>query len=163
MNNCTVCGKYLVNKQKKFCSHTCHNKSREADRGKCRTCGKQLGKKQYKYCSLGCCNGRLWKERSQLLDIGTLPDMPATTQAKMVKRHLLATCNSCAMCGSSEWLGKPILLLLDHIDGNSEDNSLSNVRLICSNCDATLPTYKGRNKGRGRHSRRTRYAEGLSY
>ena len=69
----------------------------------------------------------------------------------------------CQMCGNDTWLGSPILLIIDHIDGNSENNSLSNLRLICSNCDATLPTYKSRNRGNGRHLRRLRYASGQSW
>ena len=76
--------------------------------------------------------------------------------------------NKCEICGVEEWTGvndepRPILLVMDHINGDSSDNKLSNVRLVCSNCDATLPTYKSKNKGNGRHSRRQRYADGKSY
>ena len=60
-------------------------------------------------------------------------------------------------------LFKPILLILDHINGNSDNCSLENLRLICSNCDTLTPTYKGRNKGNGRFIRRKKYAQGLSY
>ncbi len=38
-----------------------------------------------------------------------------------------------------------------------------NLSLICSNCDANLPTYKSKNKGNGRHYRRIKYKEGKSY
>lgn len=57
------------------------------------------------------------------------------------------------MCGTSSWLGKPIKLVCDHIDGDPYNNSLDNLRAICSNCDATLPTYKALNKGNGRKLR----------
>ena len=56
--------------------------------------------------------------------------------------------HKCQMCSFSEWGGKPILLILDHVNGNSDNCSLENLRLICSNCDTLTPTYKGRNKGR---------------
>lgn len=59
--------------------------------------------------------------------------------------------------------GKDIVLELEHKDGNSQNNSKENVCLICPNCHSQTPTYKGKNKGNGRHSRRKRYAEGKSY
>ncbi len=47
-----------------------------------------------------------------------------------------------------EWNGKPLPLILDHTDGNSKNNSPSNLRLLCPNCDAQLMTRGGRNRGR---------------
>ena len=68
------------------------------------------------------------------------------------------------MCDQkNEWQGQPLVLVLDHIDGNADNNARSNLRMVCPNCDSQLPTYKNRNFGRGRHSRRQRYADGQSY
>jgi len=61
--------------------------------------------------------------------------------------------HKCMMCGLSEWTGLKIPLVSDHIDGNSKNNEISNFRIICNNCDATLPTFKGRNRGNGRKNR----------
>lgn len=47
----------------------------------------------------------------------------------------------CAICGIEEWQGKPLVFTLDHIDGDSHNNELSNLRWICPNCDRQLPTY----------------------
>lgn len=69
----------------------------------------------------------------------------------------------CAACGIDSWNGKDIVLELEHKDGNSQNNSKENLCLICPNCHSQTPTYKGKNKGNGRHSRRKRYAEGKSY
>lgn len=82
----------------------------------------------------------------------------------LAKKLLLEQSNNkCNICGLSEWLGQKIPLVLDHINGNSNDGYLSNLRVICNNCDALTPTYKSKNKGNGRHYRRTRYNLGKSY
>jgi len=51
----------------------------------------------------------------------------------------------CSSCNLSDWLSKPIPLELDHIDGDNTNNELSNLRLLCPNCHALTPTYRGRN------------------
>ena len=52
----------------------------------------------------------------------------------------------CVCCGTGpEWMGKPMPLILDHINGVNNDNRLENLRFVCSNCDSQLPTYKSRN------------------
>ena len=53
----------------------------------------------------------------------------------------------CEMCGQDEnWRGMKISLILDHIDGNRDNNSLKNLRIVCPNCNATLPTHGGKNR-----------------
>lgn len=72
--------------------------------------------------------------------------------------------NKCAICYKlNVWEGKDLVLIMDHVDGNSENNVRSNIRFVCPNCDTQLPTYCGRNKGNGRHHRRVRYDKGNYY
>lgn len=53
----------------------------------------------------------------------------------------------CDICGiGPEWHGKPMPLILDHINGINDDNRIVNLRFVCSNCDSQLPTYKSKNK-----------------
>lgn len=87
-----------------------------------------------------------------------------TGSCRSLKRHLTELNNSCSICGlKNEWNNKKLVMILDHINGNSSDNDLSNLRLVCPNCDSQLDTYKSKNKGKGRFSRRKRYKEGKSY
>lgn len=51
----------------------------------------------------------------------------------------------CAICGISEWLGNPLSLQLDHINGISNDHRLENLRLVCPNCHSQTETFAGRN------------------
>ncbi len=51
-----------------------------------------------------------------------------------------------ALCGLSSWQGYVLSLELDHIDGDNENNKMSNLRLLCPNCHTLTPTWRGRNK-----------------
>jgi hypothetical protein len=51
----------------------------------------------------------------------------------------------CEICGQGEiWRGDPIALILDHANGVRDDNRLENLRIVCPNCAAALPTHCGR-------------------
>lgn len=54
----------------------------------------------------------------------------------------------CEMCGQTEvWKGNKISLILDHINGVSNDNRIENLRILCPNCNATLETHCRGHKG----------------
>ncbi|MGD9726569.1 MAG: HNH endonuclease [Nitrospira sp.] len=74
----------------------------------------------------------------------------------------------CTLCCRRLWTAPngesvEIPLVLDHIDGNHENNRVDNLRLVCGNCDMLLPTYKSKNIGNGRHRRRQRRSDGKSF
>ena len=56
-------------------------------------------------------------------------------------------CSICSM--PPEWMGKPMSLVLDHINGVNNDNRLDNLRFVCHNCDSQLDTYKSKNIRKG--------------
>ena len=47
----------------------------------------------------------------------------------------------CVICGQEPfWQGKPLTLILDHINGKNNDDRLENLRWVCPNCNMQLPT-----------------------
>ena len=155
-NEFTV-GKTKKEEGRKFCSISCSNSGVDRWKGKriakkktCKNCSKELDKRTV-FCNNECYRDHHNKLQLEKIKNGELKD----TNRSTIKRLLiLDRGHECEVCKNTEWNGKKIPITLDHIDGNSKNNLESNFRLICPNCDAQLPTYKGGNKGNGRKYRR---------
>lgn len=51
--------------------------------------------------------------------------------------------NICEVCGISEWNGQPLVMQLHHKDGDTHNNCLDNLIMICPNCHAQTENYRG--------------------
>lgn len=131
--------------------------SEKRRKGICITCGNESARTINKYCSNVCqmeyqCLLYLerWKqgEVSGLTSIGTVNSQ--------VKRYLRTKYeDKCCVC---DWakvnpVTRKVPLVADHIDGNWRNNTESNLRLVCPNCDSLSSTYGALNKGNGRKNR----------
>lgn len=134
-------------------------------RDNCLSCGTQTKRFGYKYCSNLCQNDYKYK-----LYVAAWLAGKASGGKKHgmvsghVRRFLLEKygekCSLCGWCQINPHTGK-IPVEVDHIDGDWQNNSLLNLRLLCPNCHSLTGTYRGRNKGKGRNWRRELYAMSL--
>lgn len=66
----------------------------------------------------------------------------AGLRKRLIQSGRLYVCS----CGQGpEWQGKPLVIQVDHIDGDSYNNVKSNLRFLCPNCHTQTDTY-GRKK-----------------
>jgi len=166
-NHCVFCKEVLPysKRHNKFCNQSCAASFN--NKGVCRNSKKpfneclncQKSTKNKTFCSLRCHHEHFWKKKKK--EIESSGEAPYVGTAKRYLRETRGC--KCEICNRKKWCGESIPLVMDHIDGNSENNKLENLRLVCGNCDMQLPTYKSKNRGNGRHKRRQRYREGKSY
>jgi len=116
---------------------------RNGERVFCKQCGIEItGRWHVQFCSYTCTrlfkSNELRRVRTQQLISGELED-------ELARRWFakISVCNE-----------KPIPIVVYHIDVDHSHNKIDNFRMVCCNCDALLPTYKAKNKGKGRTSRR---------
>jgi hypothetical protein len=64
----------------------------------------------------------------------------------------------CFKCkNNGDWLGQPITLQLEHINGISIDNRLSNLCFLCPNCHSQTSTFAGRKNKKNKQIRIPNY------
>lgn len=104
-----------------------------------------------KYCS-NKCQGIAKRQKSVERILEGKVRSPETLKPFLAERDG----NKCSCCHISNWQGKPLSLHLDHIDGNSDNNYPSNLRLLCPNCHSQTETFSGRNK---KNTKRSSYSK----
>ena len=98
-----------------------------------------------KFCDNACQGQYKWiNETIGRIERGEVPE-----GAPALKKYLLEirgeTCEECGQEGT--WNNKPLVLQLDHIDGDSDNNYPKNLRLLCPNCHTQTENFGSKGKG----------------
>jgi hypothetical protein len=95
--------------------------------------------------------GRGWNLGNEPINIIPLKDILKkgtyykswVLKKRLVKKGIFE--DKCFICGQLPmWNGKPLVLELDHIDGDKTNNELSNIRILCGHCHSQTPNFRGR-------------------
>lgn len=172
MKKCKECNKELLGKyQTIFCSNSCaasfNNRKRPKKviqkLNKCLNCNNIVKRETAIYCSNKCQQSYVRNTIFECIE-KNIPNEKITT--RKCKRYLIHKYGEkCMKCGWSirHKVTNKVPIELNHIDGNSENNKISNLELLCPNCHSLTETFKALNVGNGRHKRRERYRQGKSF
>lgn len=79
--------------------------------------------------------------------------LDSTFQSYKLKNRLFSAKLKKSKCEECGWAQRSIdgriPLELDHINGNSRDNRIENLRILCPNCHSLKLTHRGRNRKKG--------------
>jgi len=124
---------------------------------KCPVCGKETPRSGYKYCSNKCQQEFQYRSYIKKWKNGKIKGLNSLgLVSSYIKKYLRRKFeNKCCLCSWSEINQKTGLvpLVADHIDGNWQNNTEENLRLVCPNCDSLTSTFAALNKGNGRENR----------
>lgn len=72
----------------------------------------------------------------------TINSSLSSTNVKNLLYRLGLKTNICECCGINYWNNKPLVCELHHINGDTTDNRIENLQILCPNCHSQTFNYK---------------------
>jgi hypothetical protein len=102
-------------------------------------------KRKLQELNIDCSHWQNTKDRQAWSRGKQLKDWSKYAKIESLKPHLIKERgHQCERCKNSSWMNEKIVLEVDHINGDRTDNCLENLILLCCNCHALTPTWRGR-------------------
>lgn len=157
--------------REKFCSRSCsaiynnHLKPKKPDQF-CLNCNGYIKPSRHKkiYCSNACSHEH--KKKVYIEEWLKNPSKATNNDGNLssaVRNYLIDNANHTCKCGFNtinKFTGK-VPLTINHIDGNSRNNTPENLKVLCYRCHSLTENFGALNKGKSnRLDRRHKYRQG---
>lgn len=122
----------------------------------CPVCDKRLRENASIYCSKKC---HRINEKNTFIskwlnrEVSGNTDSATNALSSYVRSYMLEKSNcSCSICGWNKRhpIDNKPLVEIDHINGDSSNSFIENLRVLCPNCHSETPTFRARNKNSSR-------------
>lgn len=158
---CSIRFQCYKSENRKYCSSSCAatvsnsvtpRRTKELN-GSCTRCQDPIPSIR-KYCDECWVSRSIWntETRANAWILGD-PEVATSSLGSLLpwaRDYLLESvgnmCQDCGWCTPNPVLGRPILTI-DHVDGNWQNNSYDNLKVLCYNCHTLTPTFGSLNVG----------------
>jgi hypothetical protein len=127
-------------------------------RNSCLACGKEVDRLGGIYCNRVCQGDYSYQTMVALWREGKITICHKGGGIRnWFRRYVIEVrgekCEKCGWCERNPVTNK-VPLELHHMGGKWQDSSPENLQVLCPNCHALTPTFRGLNRGKGRNLRR---------
>jgi hypothetical protein len=156
IKNCLNCFEEIhttISNKQKFCSNSCsvtYNNKLRSENNECLNCNGEIDSWR-KFCGKKCEVEYRRNEMFKAIENGDLSFSEQSYKQYLINKHG-EKCMECGWCERHPITNK-VPIQLEHVNGDSDDNSLKNLKLLWPNHHSLKLTYGALNKG-GKESKR---------